>query len=216
MSHHNPHSHSHRALCDHPSSQRPLSSISDASSTVLYIDYAQIPSPHAPVDFNFDNVLQSTPISPEHPPLEYDASFIERPQKRNAVFLENGLPLSLSAPSPTKRRRKAILNQNRNAIFIENGLPSAAPRCSPTRRRRNAVIFENGYIPTHHEYLIKQVNHHTQFPQTNESTAATSQIPQALLESGDREEGLTNQSFGWDLNAYYANEDLGTAARFDL
>ncbi|KAH9811055.1 hypothetical protein DFH28DRAFT_474307 [Melampsora americana] len=200
-----------------PSSQRPLSSISDASSTVLYIDYAQIPSPHAPVDFNFDNVLQSTPIVPEHPSLEFDVSFIERPPKRNAVFLENGLPLTLSTPSPTKRRRKSILNQtHRNAIFIKTGLPLAPSRCSPTRRRRNAVIFENGYIPTHHEYLIKQVNHHTQVPQTNQSTVPTSQIPQDLLESGDRKEGLTNQNFGWDLNAYYANEDLGTATRFDL
>ncbi|EGG01632.1 uncharacterized protein MELLADRAFT_66924 [Melampsora larici-populina 98AG31] len=209
-------------------SQIPLSPISEVSSNSLYIDFIQIPSNSASGDLNYNDVLQSTPISPEHTPLELDQTFIQRSRKRQAVLLEHGhpsntsvpsalsLPSALSAPSlpsassapsassPVKRRGNAVPIGNRNAIFVENGLPSVVCGSSPTRRRRNAVIFENGYIPTHHQHFIQP----TQSSQPKDSDFSASQIAQALLNFRDQELVLADESSEWDLSAFHSDEDV--------
>ncbi|KAH9807388.1 hypothetical protein DFH28DRAFT_915662, partial [Melampsora americana] len=44
-----------------------------------------------------------------------------------------------------------------NVIVVENGLPTAPCGTSPTRKRHNVVIVENGYIPTHHAYILNKL-----------------------------------------------------------
>ncbi|EGF99111.1 uncharacterized protein MELLADRAFT_113001 [Melampsora larici-populina 98AG31] len=191
--------------CEYPSSQQTHSSILNGSSTGLDIDVARIPSADAPRDFTRQIVLQSTPVSAGDLPLEYDQSFVGRSRKRDAVFMENGLLPRRRAISPSRRRR--------NAVFLEDGLPAAPRSISPTRRRRNAIIFQNGYLPTHHKYQSEQAvssRARTSASRQSCSPLTDSEIAQPSLESRLHEEALTNQSYGWDVGAYYAHDDVGT------